>query len=70
MKTKWINFVVELGLDELLACLSKSSFSSNQNFGFDIFSIDENRIEGSYIEKVSIVDRFTCLLYTSPSPRD
>jgi hypothetical protein len=59
MKTKWINFVVELDLGELSDCLSKSSFSSDNNFGFDVFSIDENRIEASYMEKVSILDLIT-----------
>jgi len=59
MKTKWINFVVELDLDGLSGCLSKSSFSSEKNFGFDVFSIDENKMEASYIEKVTILDRFT-----------
>lgn len=59
MKTKCINFAVELELDEISDYLSKSSFSTEKNFGFDVLSLDANRMEASYIEKIYILDRFT-----------
>lgn len=59
MKTKWINFVVELELEEISQHLSNHPFSHEIDYGFEVFFIDENRVEASYHEKVSFLEKFT-----------
>jgi len=58
MKSRWINFSVELELPELIQSLGKRSFSEEQNFGFEVFSVESRFIEASYTEKITTVEKF------------
>lgn len=58
MKSRWINFSVELELSELIQSIGKRSFSEEQNFGFEVFSVENSFIEASYTEKVTRIEKF------------
>lgn len=58
MKSRWINFSVELELSELIQSIGKRSFSVEQNFGFEVFSVENSFIEASYTEKVTRIEKF------------
>lgn len=62
MKTKWIKFLCNVNCNNFSESLLKFPITPNSNFGFDVFSFNEQMSHCSYFEK------FTELLYyTLPS---
>lgn len=59
MKSKWIYLTVEKDPDEIINSLLKCHFSEDKSYGFEVISIDNDEIEASYFEQITILDIFT-----------